>query len=238
MDTYFSLDRLWAVFPKILGAFPTTLLIVAFALLIGCVVGMLVAFVRVHRIPVLSQIAAVYVSFLRSTPEIVQLFIVYYGVPLLIGSLLHVDLDNVDALYYVIIAFGINESAFLAELFRGGLEAVPVGQYEAGASIGLTRWQTFRRVIIPQAVRTVIPGFGIETIVLFQNTSLAATLGVADMVGKAQMLGVATYHYLEGYVAAAVVFIVVSIVLEVLFQYLSRRFSYSRDAGRGVRDGR
>lgn len=224
----FSFGRLENVFPKVLGALPATLLIVVTALAIGGLLGLLIAFVRVHRIPVLDQLAVVYISFVRSTPEIVQLFIVYYGVPLIAQALTGVDLSAVEALYFVLIAFGINQSAYLAELFRGGFEAVPAGQYEAGDAVGLTRFQTFRRVIVPQAVQLIIPGLGITIIALFRNTSIAATLGVADMMGKAGLIGAATYHYLEPYVAATIIFLVISIALELLFRQLNKRVVFGR----------
>lgn len=228
MGDYFSFSRLVAVFPKVLSRFPETILMVALALVIGIVLGIVIAFIRVRKVPVLAPITTVYISFIRSTPEIIQLFLVYFGVPAITETLFHVNLDNVDAINYAIIAFGLNQSAFLAELFRGGLEAVPRGQYEAAFADGLTTWQTFRRIIIPQAVRIILPGFGIEVIALFQGTSIASTIGVTDMMGKAAALGIATYHSLEAYVSAALVFIVISIILEVLFRYLSKKYSYER----------
>lgn len=228
MGDYFSFSRLITVFPKVLSRFPETLLMVASALTIGIILGIVIAFIRVRKVPVLTPITTVYISFIRSTPEIIQLFLVYFGVPAITESLLHINLDNVDAINYAIIAFGINQSAFLAELFRGGLEAVPRGQYEAAFADGLTVWQTFRRVIIPQAVRIILPGFGIEVIALFQGTSIASTIGVTDMMGKAAALGIATYHSLEAYTSATLVFVVMSIVLELLFRHLSKKYSYER----------
>lgn len=223
---FFSFGRLEDVFPKVLEALPVTLAIVFAGLLIGGALGVVIAFIRIHHVPVLEQIAVVYISFVRSTPEIVQLFIVYYGVPLLVQMIAGVDLGSVEALYFVLLAFGINQSGYLAELFRGGFEAVPKGQYEAAAAIGLTGVQTFRRVIVPQAVRLIVPGLGIVIVALFKNTSIAATLGVADMMGKAGLIGAATYHYLEPYAAATILFLTVSIGLELLFRYVDRRFVF------------
>lgn len=228
MGDYFSFSRLVAVFPKVLSRFPETILMVALALIIGIILGIVIAFIRVLKVPVLTPITTVYISFIRSTPEIIQLFLVYFGVPVITEALFHINLDSVDAINYAIIAFGLNQSAFLAELFRGGLEAVPRGQYEAAFADGLTVWQTFRRVIIPQAVRIILPGFGIEVIALFQGTSIASTIGVTDMMGKAAALGIATYHSLEAYTSAALVFVVMSIVLELLFRHLSKKYSYER----------
>ncbi len=226
MEEYFSCERAFAYLPKIFSVFPTTLLIVAVALTLGSALGILIAFVRIHRTPVLYPLSLVYVSFIRGTPQIVQLFIIYYGVPLLSKGLFGLNIDRLDAIYFVLIAYGINESAFLSELFRGGLQAVPLGQYEAGSAIGLTGWQTFHRIILPQAARIILPGFGVEIVGLFQSTSLAATIGVIDIMGKAALLGSATYHYTESYFSAAVIFVTISILLEVLFRYLNKRLAY------------
>jgi L-cystine transport system permease protein len=225
---YFSFPRLIGVFPKVLSKFPVTLLMVVFALVIGVVLGIVIAIIRVLRVPVLTEITTVYISFFRSTPEIIQLFLVYFGAPAIAEGLLHINLDSVGAVNFAIVAFGLNQSAFLSELFRGGLESVPNGQYEAAYAAGLTTVQTFLRVVIPQAVRIVLPGFGVEVIGLFQGTSIASTIGVIDMMGKAQTLGIATSHSLEAYTSAAALFVVISIVLELAFRRLSQRFSYER----------
>lgn len=227
MGEYFSFERVVQYFPKILASFPTTLLIVVVAMLIGIVLGILIAFLRMNRVPVLYQLTSVYISFIRGTPQIVQLFLVYYGAPALVESLLGVDLSRTDAIYFVLIAYGLNEGAFLSETFRGGLEAIPAGQSEAGYAIGLTKLQTFFRVVVPQAIRIVLPLLGVEIINLFQNTSLAASVGVRDLMGRAGLMGAATFHYIENYFCAAVIFIVVSIVLELGFQRLNRAIDYT-----------
>lgn len=225
MSDFFSMGRLEEAFPAVLSALPTTLVMVFAATVIGTILGLLIALIRIWRVPVLSQIAVVYISFMRGTPMIVQLFLAYYGVPLLVGSITGQNLNSVNALYFAIIAFSINQSAFLAELFRGGLEAVSKGQVEAGESIGLTSWQIYRRVIIPQALRMVLPGYTVQFVWLLQGTSLASTISVVDMMGKAQQLGVSTYHVVEPYIAAAAVFVVLSIGFESLSHVIDRHYA-------------
>lgn len=178
MSEYFSFGRVIEYFPKLITSFPTTLIIVVAALAVGIVLGIILAFIRIHKIPVLYQLSCVYVSFIRGTPQIIQLFLVYYGMPLLFMNLFGIDLNRVDALLFVIVAYGLNESAFLSEIFRGGLSAIPSGQYEAGYACGLTKIQTFRRVVIPQAARIVLPSVEVGIVLLFQNTSMAASIGV------------------------------------------------------------
>mgnify|MGYP002519782644 CR=1 FL=1 len=128
MSEYFSFERVIEYFPKLITSFPTTLIIVVAALAVGIVLGIILAFIRIHKIPVLYQLSCVYVSFIRGTPQIIQLFLVYYGMPLLFMNLFGIDLNRVDALLFVIVAYGLNESAFLSEIFRGGLSAIPSGQ--------------------------------------------------------------------------------------------------------------
>lgn len=228
MTDYFSWSRLVSAFPKVLEYLPDTLMMVAYALAIGIVLGLLLAYVRMFRVPVLNQIAIVFISFIRGTPEIVQLFIVYYGTPILVAALTGVNLDDVPAFYFAVIGLGLNQAGFMAELFRGAFEAVPAGQFEAGYAAGLTWWQTFRRVVVPQAIRAVIPGLGIMTVGLFQTTVLASALGVMDVLGRAIAIGNATSHSLEPYAAAAIIFIVVSLALEWFFRFLDARFSFGR----------
>ncbi|MDD6234167.1 MAG: amino acid ABC transporter permease [Lachnospiraceae bacterium] len=182
MSEYFSFERVIEYFPKLITSFPTTLIIVVAALAVGIVLGIILAFIRIHKIPVLYQLSCVYVSFIRGTPQIIQLFLVYYGMPLLFMNLFGIDLNRVDALLFVIVAYGLNESAFLSEIFRGGLSAIPSGQYEAGYACGLTKIQTFRRVVIPQAARIVLPSVEVGIVLLFQNTSMAASIGVRDLI--------------------------------------------------------
>ena len=225
MSEYFSWTRALRAFPKVLDGLGVTFVIVILALALAVALGMALALVRVHRVPVLNQIAIVLISFIRGTPEIIMLFIVYYGVPLAAANLFGLDLSSADALYLGIIAFGINYSGFMAELFRGGLEAVPRGQVEAAASINLTGWQTFRRVVLPQAVRLIIPGFGVMAVSMFQNTALIAALGVLDVMGRAAAMGVATNHYLEPYLDAAVIFAVLGVALDYGFKALGARAS-------------
>lgn len=227
MGEYFSLERVVQYFPKILAGFPTTLLIVAVAMLVGILIGIMVAFVRMNRIPVLHQIAGIYISFVRGTPQIVQLFLVYYGVPVLVNALFGLNINRLDAIYFVLAAYRLNEGAYLSELFRGGLDAVPAGQYEAGYAIGLTKVQTFLRVVAPQASRIVLPSLGVELIQLFQGTTLASSVGVRDLMGRAQLMATTTRHSTENYFCAAMIFVVISIFLEFLFQKINKRLDYS-----------
>ena len=224
MGDYFSIQRVTSALPKVAGYLPATLELVAISLIIGVLMGILLAYVRMFRVPVASQIAAVYISFVRAMPEIVLLFIVYYGVPLLSGAF-GVDLSDSQPFAFAAIAFGINQSAFMGELFCGALESIPRGQFEAAYTAGLTVPQTFLRIIVPQAVRLVLPELGVMIVGLFKLTALASAIGVMDVMGRASAIGNASGHSIEAYCAAAIVFIIISSMLELAFWLLQRHGS-------------
>ena len=228
MGDFFSLQRLWSALPRVLAYLPTTLMLVVVSIAIGTVLGLLLAFIRIRRIPVADQIATVIISFVRGTPEIVLLFIVFYGLPLLVADTTGVDINGIDPFVFAVVALGINQAAFLAELFRGALEAVPAGQYEAAYAAGLTGSQAFFRIIVPQAVRAVLPSFSLMFVGLFQTTVLASAIGVMDVMGRADALGTATNHTLEPLTAAAIIFIVVSAAMEWLFKRVNARVAFGR----------
>ncbi len=225
MADFFKWEYVVSFFPKILAAVPTTLLIVLVASVIGMLLGLAIAFARIEKVPLFSQLGRVFVSFIRGTPIIVQLFLVFYGLPVLVETL-GGSLAGLSKLDYVFITYGLNTAAFFAEIFRSALLSVPVSQKEAAAAIGLTKLQSYRRVIVPQAVRIALPATGTMIVNLLQDTSLAFSLGVIDVIGKVRALAALTYHSLEGYFIAAIIFIVLSLVLERLFGWLERRYQF------------
>ena len=227
MSSFFSWDLVWEYFPKILSALPVTLMIVAIATLVGLVLGSLIAFMRVEKISIFSQLAAVFVSFIRGTPILVQLYVVYYGVPSLLQAI-QIDVSSWDKIIFIYITYGLNTAAFQSETIRAAILSVPVTQKEASIACGLTKSQMYLRVILPQVVRVALPSFGTTTVALLQDTSLAFTIGIVDVVGKARAIGAVTFHTLEGYVGAAVLFITLSVILERVFALLEKRMSFTQ----------
>ena len=138
LSSIFRFSDMLEYFPKILSRFPVTLLIVVVSVAGGLVLGFILAAARIFKIPVLRELAALYISFVRGTPVLVQLFVVYYGLPLL--------------------------GAFMSEIIRSSIESVPKGQREAAASVGLTTFQAYKRIIIPQAFKIAAPSFGTRVI--------------------------------------------------------------------------
>lgn len=222
MSDFFSFSRVVEYFPKILSRIHITLIIVLSATIIGLFLGVALAFLRIYRIIVLNQLVQIFISFVRDTPIIVQMFLVYYGLPVFVEFAFKIDINRWDKLIFIIITYGLNEAGFMAEIIRASILAIPAGQTEAGYSVGLSGRQTFLRIVAPQALRVAIPPLGTNFVGLFQGTSLAYLLGIIDILGKVNVIGANTYHYLEGYTCAAVIFVVISIILEKAFKLLDK----------------
>lgn len=199
--------------PKLLSRLHITLLIVVAATLIGALGGVMLALVRLYRVPVLNRAAVLYISFMRGTPIIVQMFLVFYGVPMLLERV-GIDINRWDKLFFVVLTYTLNTAAFKAELFRTAIRSVPAGQTEAAYAVGLTRLQCFRRVVAPQAALIALPSIGTGLTSLLQDTSLAFTLGIVDVMGKVSAIGSYSNRLLEGYVGAGIIFLLLSISLE------------------------
>lgn len=150
----------------------------------------------------------------------VQLFLIYFGLPQLFPAM-----TSMDALTAVIIGLSIKNSAYLAEIFRAALNSVDEGQLEACLSVGMTRWQSYVRIIFPQAVRNAIPATGNTFIGLLKETSLAFTIGVAEMFAQGKMIASANYKYFETYLAVGIVYWVLTIIYSFLQDLFERKIS-------------
>lgn len=214
------------VIPKILPYFGITLEIVIVGLIVGSILGLLVAVVRINKIPVLYQFTQVYISFMRGTPMLVQMMLLYYGLPLVIKSVIGIDINSWEKLTFVELTFIINEGAFLGEIFRSAIEAVSYGQTEAAYSVGLNRIQAFFRIVLPQAVRIALPAYGNDIISMFHNTQIAFMLGTVDMIGRAKTISLSLGHSLEAYIVVAITYIICSLILRFAFFKIDKRLSY------------
>lgn len=223
----FSWERLFKYFPTIFEYLPVTLKIVLFGEIFGIALALIIALVRIRNVPIFDQIFGVYVSFMRGTPMLVQMLIVYYGLPELLKLVSGIDINSWDKTIFVIITFMLNQGAFLSEIFRSSILSVPVEQSEAAYSVGLTKWQTSRRIVLPQAAKVAIPSFGVDFVALFQSASLAFLIGVIDVMGRAKSIGASSGHYLEGYLIVAIIFLVISLGLKGLFSFLDKKVNYT-----------
>jgi L-cystine transport system permease protein len=209
-------------FFKILNYIPATLEILILSLIMALLVGSVIALIRLRNIPVLSQVARVFLSYARGTPVLTQLFIIYYGVPQLLLQI-GIDVSRVPGYVFVVITYGFNIGAAVAENLRAAFASVDNGQREAGCTIGMTGFQTFWHIILPQAMVVAIPNFSNIVVASLKNTSLAFSVGVIEMMSHAKRLGASTNHFMESYLAVAVIYYVMYLVLSFAFKQLEKR---------------
>lgn len=230
MQQYFDLQYFWDAFPQLLPYLIVTFYIVGSATVLGIFLGAGLTVMKLSDKKLLRKFANGYTTILRGTPSIVLLFLVYYGLPALF-TIIQIDLSQVEKGYFVVIAFALKFAAMMSEVFRSSYEAVDKRQIEAGYSIGLTAYQNFYRIIFPQMFAVILPNFGNGLILLFQEGALAYTIGLIDIVGKAELIIALNYntHALEIYLALAVIYWVLSIGIEKLFAIFERLYTKGRN---------
>ncbi|MDW8563773.1 MULTISPECIES: amino acid ABC transporter permease [Staphylococcus] len=207
-------------FPKILPFLPTTIYLAIVSLIISIVGGLVLAIILKANIPVLKQLALLYISFFRSIPSLVQLFLIYYGLPQLIP-----DMKVIDALTAAIIGLSVKNSAYLAEIFRAAIASVDKGQFEAAHSIGLNKVRTYFSIILPQATKNAIPATGNIFVGLIKETSLVFTLGVTEIFAKSKLLSSESYKFLETFLAVAIIYWIITILFSYLQNLLEKRIN-------------
>lgn len=216
--------------PIILQKLPLTLLMTVVAAIIGLALGFLIAITKINQIPVLTQFFNFFVSFMRGTPQLVQLFLAFYGFPLVVQWFnqqfgWQIDVNGIPALLYVFVAFGLNEAAYTSETFRAAILSVNASEIEAAKSIGLTDRQTMRRIILPSAMIVAIPNLGNSLISLLKGTSLAFTVTVIDIMGQARIMAGANLRFFEAYIAVALIYWLLCILIERGIRYLERKLN-------------
>ena len=204
--------------------FVTSLLIFVLTLLFSMPLGLAVMFGRRSRLTPLRGFIKAYISIMRGTPLMLQLMVVFYGPKLLLG----VTVPGNWRFTAVIVAFVINYAAYFAEIYRGGLESIPRGQYEAAEVLGYSRFQTFMKIVLPQVIKRILPAMGNEVITLVKDTSLAFAIGVAEMFSTAKAL-VASQVSMLPFVFAAVFYWVFNFVVEVVIGRIEKKLGYYHD---------
>lgn len=222
MGKSFDLSLVLDFVPELLRYLHITLIVLGGSIVLGLIGGLLLAVPRLYRVPVLSQLATLYVSFMRGTPILIKLFLVYYGLPELLKPL-GIDLSRADPLLFVIVTYALSDAASFAEIFRGAVRSVDKGQTEAAYAAGMTAFQSFRRIVVPQALVVAFPNMANTLIGSLKDTSLAFSIGVMDMVGRGQTLISATSHALEVYISLSIIYYIIVIVLEKGFARTERR---------------
>lgn len=224
MGKAFDPELIFDSLSKLLEYLNITLEILVYSVVLGTVLGIAVAIPKLFNIPVLKQLVTVYISFIRGTPIIIQLFLVYYGLPMLL-NLVSIDTTRLDAFYFVVITYTLSNAAVFAEIFRAAIATVDSGQLEAAYSIGMKPYQNFIRIIFPQAIRIAFPNMTNTIISSLKDTSLAFTVGVMDMVGRGETLIASTAHALEIYIALSIIYYVIVLIFEKVFKGLEKYFN-------------
>ena len=215
-------------FGKILSALPVTLNIAIVTMIFSLILSFFVAMVRINKVKVVSRLATIYVSFIRGTPLLVQIYLSYYGIPKFLNHMnakfgWTLNVNNVPVIVFVYIAFILNMSAYMSETFRAAIMSVEKGQMEAAISIGMSKWQAMRRIILPQAFVVALPNFGNSFISLLKDTSLAFVVSVVELMGKAKIVGAAGLNFFEVYIVVALIYWGVCIVVEKLLAVLGKK---------------
>lgn len=215
-------------FPQVLASVPVTLLLVFVSIPIGWALGILIALARNARVPVLCQLSCVFVSFMRSVPMVIILFVSYYSMPLIIQSYLSSiglapDISSVPAAAYAIAAFVLEQAAYSSEVFRSAILAVDAGQLEAAQSIGMTKPVAYVRIVLPQAITSALPNLNGLFVGLVQGTSLAYFVGVYEVMATSTLLANASYAYIEAYLMATVIYEVLSFIFNRIFRLVEGR---------------
>lgn len=228
----FKFDILVEDFVGILTVVPKTLLLALVILLISTLLGGIIAIIQQYKVPIISQLITVFKSFLRGTPAVVLLYIMYYALPQISHLLLSVigiefNPNNLNPVITVIVTFSLTLSAFQSEIIRGAFLSVNYGQIEAAHSLGYNFLQTLWRVIVPQALTEALPDFLNSYMVIIKALSLAFLITVVDIFAKAKIVGAMTFRYLEAFVAAALIYWCISALLT----YLVNRYEISLRKG-------
>ncbi|MBR3722812.1 MAG: amino acid ABC transporter permease [Selenomonadaceae bacterium] len=216
----FSFNLVINSLPLLLTGAAVTVEITALSITLGIIIGLFAGIARISKIRPLRYAAAVYVDFFRGTPLLVQIFIIYFALPLLTGQ-------RIDPFIAAITACGINSGAYVAEIFRAGITSVDKGQMEAGRSLGMTWVDTMRYIIIPQAFRRVIPPLGNEFIALLKDSSLVSVIGFEELTRNGQLIIARTYGAMEIWLSVAVIYLIMTLSISRFVAYLEKRWRVS-----------
>ena len=216
-------------YKEVLTGLQNTMIIAVMGLLIGIVIGTLIATIRVmpkykKAVRVMDKFCSFYVGLFRGTPMVVQLLVFYYVMLPLMGI-------KMSSVLVAITVFGLNSGAYISEIMRGGILSVDPGQMEGGRSVGLSYGTTMLKIVIPQAVKNILPTMGNEFIALVKETSVVSFVGAKDLYLAFQSIGSGTYEYMVPYLAMAIIYIIIVCLITLGIKIMERRLRKS-DRGR------
>lgn len=222
-------SRVWEWMPTFLEGTMVTIVLSLSTVLIGSLIGLVVVLMKMSNVKPLNFIANVYTNIVRGTPMLLQLFIWLYGLPML--GISFSGLSFLGGTYgsrefiTAIVALAINSGAYVSEVLRGGLESVDKGQTEAGRALGLSKRETMFSIIIPQAIRTVLPGLGNEFITMIKESSIVSTVGVFDVMYTSNIVKASTYSIFEPLIVVGVIYFILTYTLSTLMKNLEKRLN-------------
>lgn len=199
----------------LLGA-GVTIEITAVSVFIGFCIGLFVGIARICKVKVLRILAAIYADCIRGTPLLVQIFLFYFALPIVTGH-------RVEPFVAAVAACGINSGAYVSEIFRAGIQAIDVGQMEAGRSLGLSWWQTMYYIILPQAVRNILPPLGNEFIAMLKDSSLVSVIGFEELTRRGQLIIAQTYGSFEIWSTVAVLYLIMTLAISRVVAMLEKK---------------
>lgn len=226
----FDIGLVFKSIPELLNKLPITLGLAILAMVLGLILGLLMAIIKVKNIKGLTQITNLFISLLRGTPIIVQLYVAFFGIPMMLKAINYrfgtdLAVADVPGFVYAMIALGLNQSGFMAEIFRSALQSIDNGQVEAASAIGMTYSQALRRIIIPETFEVALPTLGNSLISIIKGTSLAFTCAVVEITAQGKIIGGRTYRYFEVYVSLAIIYWVITIIIEQLIKLIEKKIS-------------
>ena len=214
----FDFSLIWNSLPLLLAGAGVTIEITAIAVGLGFIFGLITSVCRLSGVKTLQVIAVCYVNIIRGTPMLVQIFLIYFALPMVIG-------ERINPFVAAVAACSINSGAYVSEIFRAGIQSVDKGQMEAGRSLGLSWMQTMRYVIMPQAFKHVIPPLGNEFISMTKETSLVSVIGFEELTRRGQLIIAKTHGSFEIWLTVAAIYLVMTLTIARLVSYLERRFA-------------
>ncbi|MCL1875247.1 MAG: amino acid ABC transporter permease [Synergistaceae bacterium] len=203
--------------PLLLKAAVVTIEASFFAVFFGTILGIIIGALRVAPDPFVRGVAACYIYVIRGTPLLIQLFLIYFGLPSL-GIYFTAFVSGV-------LGLSINSSGYIGEIVRGGIEAVPKGQWEAGKVLGLSYEKTMQFIILPQALRNMLPAFGNEFVTLIKESSLLSTLAISELTMVGQQVRSATYASFETFIVVGLIYLIMTSVTSYLLRLVEKRWS-------------
>ena len=235
MEKLFDIEMVFSQIPALLEYLPITLEIAVVSMIFSLILGLLLAVIKIRQIPVLRQLVAVYISIIRGTPILVQLYVTYFGIPIILKIInqnwgTNFAINGIAPIVYAFVALAVNQSSFNAEIIRASLESVDKGQLEAAHALGMTYLQALRRIIIPEAFVVALPSLGNAFIALIKGTSLAFVCSVVEMTAQGKIIGGRTYRYFEVYISLAIIYWVITFILERIIAFTEKKIKVPEEA--------